>query len=233
MINDRQKKIFELVQQKGKISVNKLSQTLYVSQMTIRRDLVQLEKEGLLNRYRGGAVSKIDEGELPISQRMVVGENEKRELGKKAEKYLRDNIHVYIDSSSTCAYIIPYLKNYKNVHLITNSVKSLIYASQYHIPTTLIGGNYDEQDMCLVGPSAAKQASQINVDIAFFSTMAYSDDGIISDENQEQIEVRKSIMKNAGKIIFLFETRKLHKKAFYTLCTKEDLFDLLVPDSDF
>ena len=232
MINERQKQIFELVQQKGKISVNRLAQLLFVSQMTIRRDLIQLEQEGLLNRFRGGAVSKIEDGELPISQRMVSGESEKRELGKKAEKYLCDNLHIYIDSSSTCAYIIPYFKNYKNIQLITNLVKSLLYASKYHIPAILIGGSYDEKDMCLIGPEAVREALDINVDIAFFSTMAYSDNGIISDDNQQQIEVKRAIMKNAEKSIFLFERKKLNKKGLYTLCRKEDAFDILLPEID-
>lgn len=230
-MEERQKQIFDLVQQLGKVSVDQLAKTFYVSPMTIRRDLAELELIGMIKRYRGGAVSKIEDGELPITQRALLGEAEKRELGKKAECFLSNGLSVFLDSSSTCSYIIPFLKKYTEIQLITNSVKSLLYAAEYHIPALLLGGNYSEQDMCLTGAMTNQAAEEINVDIAFFSTQSFSDDGVISDSSQAQIEVRKYVMKNAKKSVFLFESSKLHKKSLHTLCSEADVFAVLLPDS--
>lgn len=229
MLNERQQKIFELTQENGKISVRKLSNLLYVSEMTIRRDLIQMEKEGVILRYHGGAVSKVDH-ELPVSKRLYIDEKEKRDLGKKASCYLKDNISIFLDSSSTVMYIIPYMKQYKNITLITNSVKSLLMASKYHLPCKLLGGDYYAHDMCLVGPMAEKEAEMLNVNVAFFSVLSYSDEGIISDEDALQSQVRQMIMKHAEKNIFLFEKANLHRKSLYTLCHADEVSVILSSD---
>lgn len=228
-MNERQQQIFEMVQQEGRIRVQKLAKTLYVSEMTIRRDLKEMEKTGLLKRYHGGAVSKVGQEELPVSQRVYLNEEEKRVLGKKAEKYLQDHISVFIDSSTTCSYIIPFMKKYNDITMVTNSVKSLIYASQYHIPCILIGGSYYERDMCLVGPLAQSAAEKLNVDVAFYSTQALSDDGWITNGDLAQNEIREVMMRHAKKNIFLFERSNLHRKSLYTLCMAEQADDILFP----
>ena len=77
--------------------------------------------------------------------------------------------------------------------------------------------------MCFVGSIAEADASRFNVDIAFFCAMGMSEDGIISDEDIEQVMIRKIIMANSKKNIFLFEKNKLNKKYFFTLCHRDDV----------
>ena len=218
----RKEEILSILYTKGRVSVNELSRTLFVSEMTIRRDLAEMESGGYLKRYRGGAVLKSDSREMPISERLFLDESEKKQLCRKCGEFLSDNITVYLDSSSTCLYIIPHLCAYKNILVVTNSVKALEGASTLHIPTRLLGGEYYEQDMCLVGSATEEAARNINVDVAFMSTAAYSLDGVISDFDIRQTAVRKIIMSNAGKTVFLFEKNKIGKKLTYTLCKKED-----------
>ena len=229
--NERQQQIFQLVQEKGKISVEHLAKTLFVSEMTVRRDLMQMEKEGLLKRYHGGAIAN-NEQELPISKRIYMDEAEKRILGKKAAHYLHDDISVFLDSSSTVLYIIPYIKTFQNITLITNSVKTLMMASRYHLPCTLIGGDYYAHDMCLLGPMAQQAAEKINVDVAFFSVLSLSDDGFITDRDPLPRQVLQIIMKYAKQSIFLFETMNLHRKSLYTLCHVDEVSAVLIPDED-
>lgn len=227
-LDGRKKDILELLYERGKISVSELSETLYVSEMTVRRDLAEMEKDGFLRRYRGGAVLKINSGEMPISQRLLLDKDEKEELCQKCEQFLEDGMTVFIDSSSTCQYLIPHVRKFKNITIVTNSVKALLTAGNMHIPCVLIGGEYYEHDMCLVGSIAEESARGLNVDIAFFTTAAYSEDGIISDFDVRQTMIRKILMKNSKKNIFLFESYKLNKKFLYTLCHKDDVTAVIV-----
>ena len=167
MLNKRQKEILEILYQKGKVSVAELSHTLFVAEMTVRRDLIEMEKGGFLRRYRGGAVIKINLGEMPIGERLLMDRQEKEELAKKCTDYLSDNITIFIDSSSTCQYIIPYLSQYENVTVVTNSISALLTLGKLHIHTILIGGEYYEQDMCTVGSLADRYVNELNVDVAF------------------------------------------------------------------
>ena len=119
-------KIFDIVQKKGEATVAHLAETLFVSQMTVRRDLIELEKNGMLTRYHGGAIAIDSKSVVPINLRMKMGENEKKVLARIAHKHLKDDMYVYIDSSSTCMYIIPHLQKYKNVTVVTNSVRAVL-----------------------------------------------------------------------------------------------------------
>ena len=227
-LNSRKKEILDILYVKGRVTVAELSNILYVSEMTIRRDLSEMEKGGYLRRYRGGAVLKTSDRELPITQRVYLDENEKKVLCQRCIPYLKDGISIYLDSSSTCLYLIPLIQKYKNVLIITNSVQVVLSASDYHIPCLLIGGEYYEQDMCLVGSIAEQYAKDLNIDIAFFTTAAYSTDGVISDFDIKQTMIRKIILKNAQKSVFLFESSKIGQKMTYTLCRKEDVTDVIL-----
>jgi len=137
---------------------------------------------------------------------------------------------IYIDSSSTCQYIIPHIATFKNMKIVTNSVKALMTASSLHIPCILIGGDYYEQDMCLIGSIAEQDARELNVDLSFFTTAAYSNDGVISDFDEKQLFIRKIMLKNSAQSIFLCEKSKIGKKMLHTLCRKEDVTAVLMVD---
>ena len=220
--NPRQAEILDLLHKNGRMTVRALAKTLYVTEMTVRRDLAQMENGGYLKRYRGGAVLKADVREMPINERFFMDEGEKKELCLAAAAHLEDGMTVFLDSSSTCLYIIPHLCKYKGILVVTNSVKALTEASAYHIPCILIGGEYYAQDMCLIGPIAEQYTAELHFDVAFMTTAAYSENGIISDFDIRQTMVRRIAMKNAKKKIFLFEKSKLGKRLTYILCRKED-----------
>jgi len=230
IMNERQKQILEILYQKGRVSVAELSRTLYVSEMTVRRDLADMEKGGFLRRYRGGAVLKINAGEMPISERLLLDRKEKDDLARKCTDYLVDGATVYIDSSSTCQYILPYLAEYKNITVVTNSISALLTLAKMHILCILIGGEYYEQDMCTIGSLAENCIGDLNVDVAFFTTAAISYDGVISDFDLRQTMIRKRVMEHAEKNVFLFEKEKFGKKHLYTLCTAEDATAILTAE---
>ena len=221
-MNERQKEILEILYKKSRVSVKELSKALYVTEMTVRRDLSEMEKGGFLRRFRGGAVLKINAGEMPISERLLLDREEKGELAEMCLEYLGDGISIFIDSSSTCQYILPYLSRYKNITVITNSISAILTLGRMHIPGVLVGGEYYEQDMCTVGSLAERYVKEMNVDVAFFTTAAISHDGVISDFDLRQTIIRKYVMENAKSSIFLFEKKKIGKKHLHTLCRAED-----------
>lgn len=94
-------------------------------------------------------------------------------MAECVKKYLADGMTVYIDSSSTCNYIVPLLSGYKSVRLVTNSVNSLLKAAEYQIKALLIGGEYNPLDMCTVGFKAVDFLQDINMDIGFFQAQAF------------------------------------------------------------
>ena len=227
-LENRKKDILDILYEKERVSVSELAGRLFVSEMTIRRDLKELEESGVLKRYRGGAVLTVMSRELPASKRFFLDEEDKKALGKQAAKYLKDNISVFIDSSSTCQYVIPYVKNFENITIVTNSVNALLSATKNDIKCILIGGEYYSKDECFVGSLTEHFAEEFNVDVAFISSLGISEDGIISDTDLEQTMVRKAIIKHSSKNIFLFEKNKLNKKYLYTLYRISETDDVII-----
>ena len=225
-LNERQQNILNILREKGKISVASLSKELHYSEMTVRRDLTKMEKAGLLKRSHGMALEN-DINSQPITTRSFAQDGEKRKLCKEASGYLEDKMTVFLDSSSTCMYLIPYIAEHKEMCIFTNSVQVLLSAANFHIPCYLTGGKYYEKDMCLLGSQAEKYAEHINADIAFFSCAGYSEDGRITDDSEQQTVMRLSAMKNAKKSIMLFDSTKKNITYAFTVCHRDDIYKMI------
>ena len=228
VINGRQEEMVEFIKENNRASVRKLAAEFFVSEMTVRRDLKELEKWGFIQRYNGGAVYTGEYDRLSIDSRKLLHIDEKKELAEKTRKHLNDYMTVFLDSSSTTLYIIPVLSGYTDITVVTNSVQCLIAASKYKLKCIMAGGTYYAHDMCTVGGETDEFLRKINVDAGFFSVRGLSDDGIISDSDEMQTAARKAIMPNCKKRIFLFDSEKQHKKYVYTICTADETDDIIV-----
>ena len=219
-LSGRKKEIFDLLCKESTITVAQLARLLYVSEMTIRRDLAAMEAHGFVTRYRGGAVARTS-GHLPLSERMHLEEKEKRALCEKAATYLKDGMTVFVDFSSTCQFLLPHFKKFSHIHLVTNSLQALSSAEALEIPCFLLGGEYCARERCLLGPAAERAADAVNTDVAFFSAQGYTEDGRITDSTLEAITLRERIMRHATLSVFLFESAKCGKSYPHTLLPPE------------
>lgn len=113
-VDDRRKKILELLAVKGKIRVSELSRQFGISDVTIRLDLGELEKAGLLERVHGGAVSTSKAYfNMDFSERISRFEEEKRNIARTAAAMVKVNDTLIINSGTTTYFIAQELKNAK------------------------------------------------------------------------------------------------------------------------
>lgn len=227
-LNQRQKDIVNLVNLKQKVDVGFLAKTLFFSEMTIRRDLTKLENEGYLKRYHGGAIAMSESAQYPIDQRMHINEKEKRDIAKYAEKYLCDNQTILLPGCSTCAYLLPFLKNFKNLHIITNSVQFLTILSEMRIRCTLCGGEYYAADKILIGRDAVNFLCRINYDIAFLGCDGIDENGTVSVHREDSVELVKICFENAKKRIIIADHSKLDCRCKYNVCKTSDADDIII-----
>ena len=227
-LNKRQSEILRLVEEKQKISVSELSQTLFFSEMTIRRDLSKMEHAGYLKRYHGGALSMVQTGHYTIEQRMFINEKEKREMARCAEKHLSDGQTVFLPGCSTCAYLLPLFKGYKGIHVITNSVEFLRILSEMQVRCTLCGGEYYAPDKIVVGAVASELLRSVNYDVGFFSCDGIDDDGTVTVYSEDSLALFKSCFKNSKRRILISDHSKLHKRRKYTATITQDADDIIM-----
>ena len=222
--NERQQTIERILTERGRVSVRALAAELFVSEMTVRRDLELLEKDGVVKRYHGGAVSQAPE--QPVSVRYFLMNEEKKRLATKAAAYLENAQTVFLDSSSSVAYLVPHIAQKKDVRVITNSVRTLLLLQDWHIPAMLLGGDYYEKDMCTVGPITQNAARDINADVAFLSCKGIAE-GKLSDSDGAQAAIRREIAAGAGKTICILDTSKFGKKYTFTVLRESDITALI------
>lgn len=217
-INNRQKQILDELKESRQVRTAKLAKKLFASEMTIRRDLEYLENEGFLIRCHGGAIPIGNHLLYPIKYRMWVNTKEKKELALMAKQYLKDGQVIFFNSSSTTSYLIPYLKEYKDLHIITNSVYLLSLLGNHHVSCTLTGGDYHEVEQCLYGGDTEAYLSDINPDIAILSCEGITEDGEITDSHEEMARIAKLACKKAKQTVFLMDSSKKGNKYTYTIC---------------
>jgi len=217
-LNQRQEDILKLLEEKGQVRVADLSKGLYASEMTIRRDLKFLESEGLVARCHGGALPIGNHLFFPIKYRMLANEKQKKALALSAKKYLRDDITIFFNSSSTCAFLLPYLKEYKNIKVITNSLYLVSLLAPFHIPCTLTGGEYNEAEKCLCGGIAEAFLRDVHPDISFLSCEGISDDLEITESQSQMAQIAKIACKNSKLTIFLMDSSKMGSQYTHSIC---------------
>ena len=227
-LNERQARILEITEQRGRVSVTHLAKHLYVSEMTVRRDLAKMEHEGMLKRFHGGAIANGDYIDYPIERRMHINEKEKRDLARRAKAYLKNGQTIFLPGCSTCAFLLPLLKDYEGLTVITNSVQFTIILSRMRIRCILSGGEYFETDKLLIGRSAENFLRSFNTDISFLSCDGISEDGNVSIEDENTAEIVRIAFQNSQKRIILADRSKMGNRYTYNVCRTEDADDIIV-----
>ena len=159
-----------------------------------------------------------------------VNSSVKEHLAKRAAEYINDGDTVFMDSSSTVRRIVKHLGHFKNLKIITNNLGVFNECSNGEIRIYCTGGLYVPKSNVCVGPAAEQLVSQINADVMFFSSQAISLDGNISDSSEEETALRRAMLKNARKKIFLCDGSKVGQERTFYLCSREDV-DLIICDA--
>lgn len=231
MKEERYEKILEFLEDNSFITVEELSKKLYVSMPTVRRDLNELQRMGLVIRSHGGVMrrSSMTEGQ-PVMIRSSVHAAEKIRLSQAAAKLLHDNCVIFLDESSTTQHIIEFISDYKNITVVTNSLTVLVQLNRYGIPTYCIGGKLDTDNQSFVGSMAEEMVSRFNIDIMFFSTSGISEKSMIVDYCEGANDLRRRALPYAHKKVYLCDSSKFNKRAAYSLCALSDV-DTIITDA--
>jgi DeoR/GlpR family transcriptional regulator of sugar metabolism len=223
---DREKQILEILLKEKKVTVKQLAKALFISEPSVRRDLQSLEKQNLIKRIHGGAVleeTALSKNRIPFLIREYEQSSAKTIIAKKAIDLICDNDVIFLDASTSCYYLIPFLASKRNITVITNGVKALTKLAEYGINTISTGGVLVNSCLALVGEEAYKTIGNYNADMAFFSCRGISDDGYLTDIAPEENNVRKMMIRRSKKSYLLCASEKFDKGYFHNLCHKDEL----------
>lgn len=213
------------------LTVEALSERLMVSRPTIRRDLADLAQRWLIVRSHGGAMRAPDEKiTTPIDFRRSIHARAKSLISREAAKLIRNNTVIYVDASTTAAYLTEYLRPQQQVTVVTNGLMTAVQLQSKGIRTYCLGGEIQSSSLCAVGPIALDGARNFNVDLMFFSSYGINERGDIVDTSESETMLRRSILRSAAASVFLCDSSKFGKQSIYNCVSLGDV-DYFVTDA--
>ena len=233
MIKEEDRKILEYLKANGNATVEKLSEVAYCSLSTVRRKLTTLQSQGLITRTHGGA--KINDEDLFVpafEYRVDVNALGKKRMATAAVKLVKEGDVIFLDGSTSAFYMVKYLADIKNLTVVTNGIDALSLLSKMHMNVYSTGGvTCKNNPSVLTGEFAERAVEKINADIVFFSTLSLNSDGIISDNSPEENAVRRRMIENSAKKVFLCDGEKFGTRSPFRLCGISDM-DYVVTDKN-
>ena len=230
-LQDRAGHILQLLRQRGYLAVDDLSQELNVSQMTIRRDLKDLEQAGLINRSHGGASLKPERGdsEWPVLLREMESPKAKHEIGKVAASLVHDGDVVILDAGTTTLQVAHNLVQ-NRLTVASNFLPILnLLADKKNISLIGIGGNLYADNQCFIGSLAVNTIRSINANVAILATSCLSLTKGMTNRNLAEAEVKRAMIETAEKAILVMDSSKMHRHTLASVGGLEAL-DILVTD---
>lgn len=229
LIEERLEKIKKIIEEHKSATIEQLEKELVVSKDTIRRDLIKLEKQQVLRRTHGGAVSANREALiLDYKQRSSKFNQIKEEIAQKAAEVIKDNSSILFDSSTTVEAAIRHLGN-KSLTSITNSLTHAMLLAKFEkVEVTLLPGKLHKEQLFLFGSETVKQIEQYNTDYTLLGVFALSEAGLFIHTEEEGL-VKRQMVAQGRKVIALADHTKLDMTGFFKVCGLSEI-DILITD---
>lgn len=227
---ERKRKILEKVVRERRVVVSELSRQFAVTEETIRRDLNELDRAGLVSRTHGGAIPRSGETEdLPYRTRQHTNLEAKQAIAAKVADIVGDGQSILMDSSSTVYQAVAALARHQDLTLISNSVRLLADPEATGHTVISVGGELRRRSMAFVGPLTTQSIAQFNADIALISCKALSREGGMMETNIADAEVKRAFIRSARRVCLLADAGKFDQTALVTIAGFEDI-DVVVTD---
>ena len=232
---ERQQCIREALDAKGMVSIVDMAEQLGVSQMTVRRDMQALEKQGHAALVSGGArrVGRIA-SELSLAEKRDLQSAEKTAIARKAASLVRPGMAIYFDAGTTCLAIAeeiaarPELRD--TILAVTNDftiVAHLMLNSECRLYHT--GGEVLRANKSCIGETTATVIGRLNLDLAFISTSSWNADWI-STPNEAKIAVKLATVRASRQTILVSDSTKYGRLGFFNIIAPQEM-DGIITDT--
>jgi DeoR family fructose operon transcriptional repressor len=229
--DQRKQAILQQLGAAGRVEVTGLAERLGVSGESIRKDLVQLESQGLLRRVHGGAVPVQELSFEPAVSVRTSMAPEKAAIARAALAHVPPGGSILLDAGSTTAELAHVLPADRELTVYTNALPiALTLVARPLIAVHTLGGRLRPRTVAEVDHITARTLASINVDVAFLGTNALSFTRGLTTPDEAEAAVKRLMLGAAERRVFLVDHTKFGRKS---LCQHAELsdIDLLITDS--
>ena len=225
---ERMERILEILKRRKIISTIELEALMYCSTSTLRRDLIELEKEGKILRGHG-EVRLLNANNMEYIYSARVREEEekgKQHIAEIASTFLTNNQSIFIDSSSTAAMIVPYLEKLKNLCIITNGIDIARKLNEFENVTLFLSGGHINYG---TNSSLGEFINNFHADLSIISCRGLDKYGAY-EANHKQARIKQQMIKNSEKSLLLADHSKFNTSHYFKLAHYNDI-DCIITDT--
>jgi DeoR/GlpR family transcriptional regulator of sugar metabolism len=227
---ERQSRLVEFVKQRMSASVKELSQNFNVSPMTIRRDLINLEDQGLVIRIHGGVTLPNAPVASLEQERETINIAQKIAIGARTVDLIEDHFTVFIDAGTTTAELAKRLVNRQGLTVVTNSVKVLsTLADAPGVNLIGVGGSVYGGAWSFVGSLAEAAIRRFHSDLAFIGITSLSLERGLTEINYFEADTKSLIIKQSQRVVLLADSSKFEKTSPISVAPLSEI-DVIITD---
>ena len=229
----RRKEILDQLEKNNSVNITELSEILDVSSMTIRRDLNLFAEQGVVTLVHGGAV--LNRG-AAIVHNMPFKEEKLREEKKRIASFCANLVNegssIFVDCGSTAKEIAEAILQKKNIVVMTNSLPACnILSTAKNIKLIMAPGIFREKTQGFFGQMTSEFISKFKIDILFLGAEGLDIKQGTTSPDIVDAETKRSIVKQATKVVLVIDHTKLGFSSFMTVATLKEI-DTIVTDKD-
>ncbi|MDF7638249.1 DeoR/GlpR family DNA-binding transcription regulator [Lactobacillus sp. ESL0791] len=215
---ERQRLIENYVNKHSFCQVSKLCDLTATSISTIRRDLIQMERQGMIKRVRGGVQSVRDfSGDISQRVRFNLNHRDKIRIARSAaENYVHENDTIFLDAGTTTFEMVPFIARIPGVTLVTNDPETALASLEKDINTLLIGGKIKEDTHAAVGQFAQAQIKTLNFTASFLGANGVDSVSKLTTPDVEEAAVKKLVLTRSDQAYVLVDSSKIGRHTFAT-----------------
>lgn len=224
LAEERYTAILSILQKQTSATVLELTQALSISESTIRRDLMALDKQGRLKKVHGGATllhKEYGRFEIEVSKRCEEHVEEKKRIARYAASLVQEHDFVYIDAGSTTLYLVEQLTK-AHATYVTNGLEHARRLAAQGFHTFLLAGELKSTTEAIVGLGAVASLQKYNFTIAFFGTNGITVDSGFTTPDTNEAYVKMEAMKYAQTCYVLADLSKFGTCASITTADISD-----------
>ncbi|MCK2243010.1 MULTISPECIES: DeoR/GlpR family DNA-binding transcription regulator [unclassified Crossiella] len=222
--------ILTALRERSRATVVELAELTQCSEMTIRRDLDALERDGLLRRVRGAAVSMLAGEETPFAVRSRQHVDAKRRIGLAVAGLLDDGESVVFDSGTTALEAARAAQSLRLTVLPLSLHIATAFEHAEHVHQVLPGGDVRKPEQAFIGPLTEYALDRMRFDTLVLGCCGVSGrDGVTAFDLAES-QVKRAAVRASARVVAAVDASKLGRRAFARVC-ELDALDVLVTDT--
>lgn len=233
MTNGRHRRIMHLLHQQNTLSVSQLAQLLKVSEVTVRKDLTELERQELLYRVHGSAIlANPYIKERHVDDKEKLHSEEKRAIGIYAARLVEPCDTILIASGTTTLALARAIRGIEDLTAITTSLSVATALAENEGCTVIqLGGQLRSSSFSVVGPFAEQMLRQFSCSKLFFGVDGFDLRYGVTTTNLLGGHLAQKMIEAVQKVIVLVDSSKFGRRGFCKMCDVDQI-DMVVTDDN-